>query len=424
MWFLLAGLRMWPTWCRLCSVSAVWLHGRDGLLSTQAGYLMKRAALQSRLDYRRLRKDIIFLFLATMLMVLLLSLIWEFYLEERFMSLLTEVQSETTFAKIEYVLTVTLFSALALIVPLLLLFSKEKKRLGSERVNHWLVRALEESQVNIVVTDLEGTIIYVSSNLCKLTGYSKEELLGENPRIFKSGLTPQSVYAELWQTITAGKEWRGELVNRSKSGAFFTENCRITPLKENGELTHFIAIKEDITERKKLENSLEQLSLTDSLTGLANRRGFDAKLIQEWNRAKRNKNDLSLLMVDIDFFKEFNDYYGHPAGDLCLQKVAGILSDSMRRPADSVARYGGEEFIIILPETEKDHALLLAGKIMENIYEAAIPHQNSSVADSLTLSIGIASTTPSLSQSGFFDLVNEVDVALYEAKRAGRNCIR
>ncbi len=188
---------------------------------------------------------------------------------------------------------------------------------------------------------------------------------------------------------------------------------------------------------------LERISLTDALTGLANRRQFDAVLRKEYRRALREKTTLSLVMVDIDFFKEYNDEYGHPAGDSCLRDVGGILREVVKRPADLVARYGGEEFAIILPDTPQPETIAEACR--QAVEARGIPHRLSSVAQSVTISVGVAMLAPSeLSESelaseqqslkreasgeqgdqegtGPVLLVDEADNALYQAKESGRN---
>lgn len=163
---------------------------------------------------------------------------------------------------------------------------------------------------------------------------------------------------------------------------------------------------------------LEQMSLTDGLTQLANRRHFDQFLEQEWGRAMRQKSPLSLVMLDIDNFKSYNDHYGHPAGDECLRQVAHILQGVVRRPTDMLARYGGEEFAVVLPDTASCEVIAEACRAA--IENAAIPHQASDVSDRVTISAGACSMVPGETNS-LEDLKQEADAALYRAKHAGRN---
>ncbi|MDP2226509.1 MAG: diguanylate cyclase, partial [Moraxellaceae bacterium] len=171
----------------------------------------------------------------------------------------------------------------------------------------------------------------------------------------------------------------------------------------------------------ELSAELAELSERDSLTGLANRRRFDALLVSEWERAMRQPLPLAVLFVDVDFFKSYNDHKGHQAGDACLAAVAKILEESLRRPADLVARYGGEEFIVLLPDTEPDGALELAMFILERLRKCAMPHETSPFKI-VTASIGLAAMPP-LGRSGPSGLLAAADKALYAAKAAGRNRI-
>lgn len=179
----------------------------------------------------------------------------------------------------------------------------------------------------------------------------------------------------------------------------------------------------DITELKRYWEILEGLSNTDGLTELANRRRFDDFLDREWRRALRDRFPLSLILMDVDFFKEFNDNYGHLAGDDCLRRIAGVLRDVLRRPGDLAARYGGEEFACILPDTGNAGATALAHKIRDGIAAANMPHFFSSVKDHVTLSFGVATMTPDPGQSPS-DIVRLADSLLYVAKRNGRDQIR
>lgn len=167
---------------------------------------------------------------------------------------------------------------------------------------------------------------------------------------------------------------------------------------------------------------LQQLAVTDELTGIANRRQFDSVLEQEWQRLTREQVSLSLILCDIDFFKLYNDCYGHLAGDACLQQVARAIASALQRPADLAARYGGEEFAAILPYTDRAGAVCAAEKIRERIEKLQLSHPCSPISQYVTLSLGIASTVPSRNGSPR-TLVQSADRALYQAKAAGRNCI-
>lgn len=165
---------------------------------------------------------------------------------------------------------------------------------------------------------------------------------------------------------------------------------------------------------------LERLSVTDSLTGLANRRSFNEFLSREWLRERRNQQPFSVIMIDIDHFKMYNDHYGHLEGDVCLQKVSWALQSALSRAGDMLARYGGEEFVAILPHTNQSGAAELAASFHDRIRQLALPHDKSPISPLVTISIGVASVIPSqaLSPSQVMAMADE---ALYRAKNSGRN---
>lgn len=173
-------------------------------------------------------------------------------------------------------------------------------------------------------------------------------------------------------------------------------------------------------ELEEANKKLQRLTFIDGLTGIANRRFFDQTLESEWNRVKRDKKPISLVMIDIDFFKKYNDHHGHQGGDDCLIQVAQAIDKVQHRPGDLSARYGGEEFTIIFPDTNAEQALNLAEKCKSNVVGLKIPHGNSDVSEYVTLSLGVATMTPSIDLQ-FSTLIHRADKALYKAKEQGRN---
>lgn len=174
---------------------------------------------------------------------------------------------------------------------------------------------------------------------------------------------------------------------------------------------------------KSKTDMLEQLVSIDSLTELANRRRFDEVLDQEWRRAVRSQMPLSLLMIDVDFFKLLNDTHGHAAGDVCLKQLAGILKAATRRSSDIVARYGGEEFCAILPGIAHKDALQLADNMRLNVQREIIPHPHSPLGPGVTISLGVATTVPDINGSSRY-LLSQADEMLYQAKTSGRNQVK
>ncbi len=175
-----------------------------------------------------------------------------------------------------------------------------------------------------------------------------------------------------------------------------------------------------LEELARKNKELERLSLLDGLTDIANRRYFDTVIAREWNRAKRKKSPMSLIMADIDYFKLYNDTYGHQEGDRCLKSVAGALHSAMQRPGDFLARYGGEEFAAILPDTEREGALYIAENMRIKVRNLNIPHGSSEVSDRVSLSIGVSTFQPG-DGSNIRRIIEWADRALYRAKNEGRN---
>jgi diguanylate cyclase (GGDEF)-like protein/PAS domain S-box-containing protein len=198
---------------------------------------------------------------------------------------------------------------------------------------------------------------------------------------------------------------------------------------ENGEVDSLVGFMFDISERKKTEQELfrmhkefEELSYKDGLTGIANRRMFDMIFEREWANARRTLQPLSLVMLDIDYFKEYNDHYGHIAGDDCLKHVGQVLKAAAVRPRDFIARYGGEEFVLVLPETNAESAKNVAERCRTLIYDEQIPHENSRINDVLTISLGVGTIIPSQDDEPI-EFIETVDKRLYQAKQKGRNSI-
>ncbi|HEX5329777.1 diguanylate cyclase [Sulfuricurvum sp.] len=266
-----------------------------------------------------------------------------------------------------------------------------------------------DQYVVTATTKTNSIITAVSTAYAKLSGYSKAELIGQKVNILKHPSTPKEMYQELWDTIERGEEWKGELHNKHKNGESYWIEQTIIPIKdEHNTPLYYMSVGIDITAKKELEI----LSMMDRLTGIANRRKLDEFLAQEAEQAKRYDRPLSLLMIDIDHFKEVNDTYGHQIGDYTLQSVAMLLKENIRL-SDFVGRFGGEEFMVICPETNHTSASTLAEKLRLSIDQ----HPFETIRHT-TISIGIAQLHPDESVS---DWVDRADKALYLAKHGGRN---
>jgi len=199
--------------------------------------------------------------------------------------------------------------------------------------------------------------------------------------------------------------------------------------KDDGEVDSLIGFMFDISERKTteeklivLQKELEELSFKDGLTGIPNRRMFDSIMEAEWANALRNHQPLSLIMIDIDYFKQYNDHYGHIQGDDCLKRVGQVLSSAATRARDFLARFGGEEFVLVLPETDAEAAKNIAERCRSLIFKEQIFHERSQVSQLLTVSLGVGTIIPTRSDAPL-KFVDEVDRRLYQAIQKGRNCI-
>jgi diguanylate cyclase (GGDEF)-like protein/PAS domain S-box-containing protein len=276
--------------------------------------------------------------------------------------------------------------------------------------------ALESAGNGILITDPQGKIQWANPAFSKLCGYSREELLGQNPRILKSGRQSSDFYRLLWETISKGKNWSSETVERAKDGTFYTVSQTITPIIDNGELTHFIAIHEDITVQKLTQERIAHMAHYDVLTGLPNRSLFTDRLELSLATAKRSKTRLGLMFIDLDKFKPVNDEFGHDVGDLLLKEAAKRMQHCVRE-SDTVSRIGGDEFVVLLPavETEQD-AMLVAEKILHALNQ---PFELAGHCISISASIGVAAYPEHGSDER--TLTKNADVAMYYAKSAGRN---
>lgn len=189
---------------------------------------------------------------------------------------------------------------------------------------------------------------------------------------------------------------------------------------DQGKLIAVVETLRDMTEQKLAQEALQNLAARDGLTGIANRRAFDDRIQLEWLRAQREGLSLSLALIDVDFFKRYNDGYGHQQGDECLRQVASTIASSLFRPGDLAARYGGEEFAVIMPGTKDNGTHAVGERVCERIRELALRHEFSDVAPYVTVSVGAATMIPEQDQS-FAALVAAADQALYAAKHSGRN---
>jgi diguanylate cyclase (GGDEF)-like protein/PAS domain S-box-containing protein len=282
----------------------------------------------------------------------------------------------------------------------------------------------EESSDMVTRIGTDERIHYISPSSAGVVGWRPEQLMGTSAL---AGVNAEDL-PRVEQMVAALKRGEAEdarIVYRSRHRAkkeiWIESTMRVTKDFGTGEINGVVAISRDMTEHKSLEQKLAALATMDGLTGIANRRHFDERLENEWAGAGREGTTLSLLLIDVDHFKKFNDEYGHLAGDACLQAVAKILAEQARRPADVVARFGGEEFVLLLPNTDATGCQQIGGAVRQSLAQLGIVHALNFPSKQLTVSIGGTTTSCGGAQASCLSLVEAADCALYSAKKDGRD---
>lgn len=276
-----------------------------------------------------------------------------------------------------------------------------------------LVQALEQADDMVMITDANGIIEYVNDAVALVSGYTKEELIGNKTNIFKSGKQTEEFYKKLWRTILSGKNYKSIIINKTKSDKLYYADLKITPLfDENKKIKNFVATSMDITNRIEMQKRLQKLATIDSLTGIYNRYKIDDAINLHIARSKRYKEPFCLIMFDIDYFKKVNDTYGHDIGDKVLKALSQLISKHIRC-TDTFGRWGGEEFMVILENTKKEKAFEIAEKLRKIVEAYTIENRYK-----ITISLGVGEYKEGESRE---DLVKKVDKALYRAKENGRN---
>lgn len=273
------------------------------------------------------------------------------------------------------------------------------------------------NNVLISVTDKSGNILDVSEAYCKLTKYTKEELIGRNHSLFRHPSTKNEYFVSLWNTIKKGNIWKGEHLNIRKDGTEFWVENSITPnFDEYKNIIGYTSVYNDITDKKRIS----ELSITDYLTQLYNRRHFSTIFDLELKRARRDSKNFILMILDIDFFKQYNDTYGHDFGDKVLKEVSMALKTTLKRSQDFIFRLGGEEFGIITSDIDYEGTAILCQSLNNAVCDLKIEHKTSSISEYVTISIG----AQIVNNKSIYDerkIYNLADKALYEAKQKGRN---
>ena len=277
-------------------------------------------------------------------------------------------------------------------------------------------------------------IVSVNPAFEGMTGYRPDEMLGRSCSFLQGDDRDQPELSKIRAGLAAGRPAEAILRNYTKNGRLFHNHLRIAPIRDpDGEISHFVGIQRNVTTEVQLRRQLVQrnatlraavgelkrAALTDPLTGLGNRRAFAARLDASWAECARTGQPLSALMIDVDWFKNYNDHYGHPAGDAALTRVAEVIGSTLRRGTDFAARYGGEEFALIGPGIRARRAGQVAAKLCRRVERLRLLHGASPLGQ-VTVSVGHATVYADAAVSPA-SLVKMADEALYEAKQAGRN---
>ncbi|MDD2833948.1 MAG: diguanylate cyclase [Methylotenera sp.] len=294
----------------------------------------------------------------------------------------------------------------------------ERKKIDTELR---IAAAAFESQEGMIVTDAQTMILKINHAFTRITGFTPEEAVGKKMNLLKSGVHGPDFYKAMWDSITNTGSWQGEIWNKRKNGEIYPEWLTITAVKDaNNAVTHYVGTMIDITARKAIEERVHHLAHYDVLTDLPNRTLLSDRLHQALAQARREKNRLALMFLDLDNFKPVNDTLGHDVGDLLLKEVALRLEGCVKRETDTVSRVGGDEFVIILSHIEaEDDAANVAEAIIENLTQPFFILEHI-IHISCSIGIGIFP----MHGADTNELLRVADNAMYEAKRAGRGCFK
>jgi diguanylate cyclase (GGDEF)-like protein/PAS domain S-box-containing protein len=290
---------------------------------------------------------------------------------------------------------------------------------------HLLAKAVNTSNEGIVIIDAQqgsSPQIFVSEGYERLTGYTSAEIVGKKFRVFHADDDRQPELATIHTALTKGIECVVTLRNYRKDGTMYWNEISISPVHDgDGALTHFISIQKNVTDRIQLEQQLSTLSNTDPVTGVGNRQHFEERFSNLLSIAKRIRCELSVLLIDVDYFKQFNERYRQAAGDKCLHKVGDCIAESFRRTSDCVARYGGEEFAVVSFSSNLEGLHQHTRLLCERVRKLGIPHLDSPHGV-VTISIGGIQrmTEQETTKEGLIELAN---LKLLAAKRCGCNCV-
>lgn len=289
--------------------------------------------------------------------------------------------------------------------------------ISKQKIQEYL--ELIDNNIITSTTDLKGKITYASKKFSEISGYTEKELLGKSHNIVRDPFTPKEIYKELWDTIKNNQVWKGELRNKKKDGNYYWVDIKIFPIYDDeGNKVGYTSIRQDITHLKKVE----ELAINDALTEVYNRHYFNEVFLKYIQSAQRKDELVCFAIFDIDFFKQYNDTYGHQEGDKALQQVAKTIKQKLQRGNDLLFRLGGEEFGILFQNSSKEHAIEYTNSFLQAVSDLKIEHKKNSASPYLSISIGLV-CKKATQIANDKELYKEADDLLYDAKERGRNCI-
>ena len=345
-----------------------------------------------------------------MLILPILTLLWLAYQRD----LSTFIEGESRLIQVAFIFGLYMLLAFGL----LLFINQRRQKHHIQEIRDIWYQGIEKNPSLAVLTDATGNIIYVNEKFESITGYSYEEVLGKNPRILQSGDMSEESYEAMWLSLEMEGSWEGEFHNKGKDGINYWVEARISAIKsDKGQIAYYLALQNDLTEKKRLLDKIQKLAMKDPLTGAYNRNIYLDDNGSDQHDGVGVTEATAFLMIDIDHFKQVNDQYGHMVGDQVLGEMAQLLMANIREN-DILIRYGGEEFVISIKLPDEALVRKLAERIREQVEETLFVAESKGIH--VTVSLGIYFVGEHY-QEPIEDLFGRADQALYKAKEAGRN---
>lgn len=296
----------------------------------------------------------------------------------------------------------------------LLILHDITEKVAAETRIRLLSKAIESGPTAVVVTDLQGRIVYVNQRFCNVSGYTENDVLGKRPRFMSSAQNPPRLYKTIWNKIQSGQVWRGELLSKRKNGLQYWHRIDVAPMQgPDGKITHFVALTEDITDRKAMQQRLEEMASTDLLTGLYNRRFVLQMGQKEVAKHRRGRRALAVGLIEIDNFRSLNDSYGHTIGDQILCHLSTLVRDFFRE-GDLIGRFDGDAFLLFFPDTHTESAMNVCQRLQTHVAQSPLPFAKHPITYSISIGVAVLQNQDTLEQ-----LVQRAETALQNAKTCG-----